>query len=208
VQAAIAGIESVRSIDAGARIVHAEPAIKVIPRSDHWQDEQAARQYTLAQFEALDFLSGRARPDLGGRPDYVDIIGVNYYLHNQWVDGDLPIAVDHAGYRPLSQLLADVHHRYQRPIFLAETGIEADARPAWLRIVGHEVATAREFGIPVEGICVYPVTDYPGWDDGRHCPTGLLGYVRTDGSRPVFEPLADEIAIQQGVNRRVRRVSE
>src|SRR5215212_6039066 len=209
VQAAIAGIESVRSIDAGARIVHAEPAIKVIPRSDHWRDEQAARQYTLAQFEALDFLSGRARPELGGRPDYVDIIGVNYYLHNQWVDGDLPIAVDHAGYRPLSQLLGDVHHRYQRPIFLAETGIEAEVRTAWFRIVGHEVAKAREAGVPVEGICVYPVTDYPGWDDDRHCPTGLLGYVRTDGSRPVFEPLADEIAIQQGAKRRdVPRVSE
>jgi len=32
VQAAIAAIESLRSVDAGARIVHAEPAIKVIPR--------------------------------------------------------------------------------------------------------------------------------------------------------------------------------
>ena len=204
VQAAIAAIESVRSVDAGARIVHAEPAIKVIPRSDQWQDVQAARQYTLAQFEALDFLSGRARPELGGRPDYVDIVGVNYYLHNQWVDGDLPVTVDHDDYCPLSHLLADVHDRYGRPMFLAETGIEGDVRPAWLRVVGHEVAQARQAGVPVEGICLYPVTDYPGWDDERHCPTGLLGYIQADGGRPVYEPLAKEIAAQQRARRTCR----
>src|SRR5215203_222061 len=119
VQAAIAGIESVRSIDAGASIVHAEPAIEVIPRSHRWQDIQAARQYTLAQFEALDFLSGRARPELGGRPDYVDIVGINYYLHNQWLDGDLPIAVDHPQYRPFHVMLADFYKRYRRPLFVA-----------------------------------------------------------------------------------------
>jgi len=39
--------------------------------------------------------------------------------------------------------------------------------------------------------------DYPGWDDERHCPTGLLGYIRADGGRPVYEPLAEEIAVQQ-----------
>jgi hypothetical protein len=156
------------------------------------------RDRALAQFEALDFLSGRARPELGGRPDYIDVIGINYYLHNQWIDGDLPVAVDHPEYRPLSQLLADVHRRYQRPIFLAETGIEGDVRPAWLRVVGHKVAQARRAGVPVEGICLYPVTDYPGWEDDRHCPTGLLGYVNADGSRPVFQALAHEIVIQQG----------
>ena len=29
--------------------------------------------------------------------------------------------------------------------------------------------------------------DYPGWDDKRHCPTGLLGYIQADGGRPVYE---------------------
>ena len=87
----------------------------------------------------------------------MDIVGVNYYLHNQWVDGDLPVAVDHADYCPLSQLLADVYDRYRRPMFLAETGIEGDVRPAWFRVVGHEVAQARQAGVPVEGICLYPV---------------------------------------------------
>src|SRR5215203_4283790 len=74
---------------------------------------------------------------------------------------------------------------------------KGDLRPAWLRIIGHEVAAAREGGVPVEGICVYPITDYPGWDDERHCPTGLLGYPDSDGTRPVYGPLAAELARQQ-----------
>src|SRR5215204_4027270 len=64
VRAAIAAIEAVREVEPRARIVHAEPAIHVVPRSDHREDIRAAEHYTLAQFEALDFLSGRHRPEL------------------------------------------------------------------------------------------------------------------------------------------------
>ncbi len=123
---------------------------------------------------------------------------MNYYLHNQWVDGDLPISVGHPQYRPFRDLLADVHKRYERPLFVAETGIEGDLRPAWLRIMGHEVAAAREAGVPVEGLCIYPITDYPGWEDERHCPTGLLGSVGPGGHRPVYVLLAQELAAQRG----------
>jgi hypothetical protein len=31
-------------------------------------------------------------------------------------------------------------------MFLAETGIEGDVRPAWFRVVGHEVTQARQAG--------------------------------------------------------------
>ena len=196
-RAAIAAIESVKRIDPCARIVSAEPAIQVIPRSNDWQHIRAAQEYTLAQFQALDLLSGRVRPELGGRPDYVDIIGVNYYLHNQWIDGQLPVSVHHPQYQPFRNLLADVHDRYRRPVFVAETGIEGDLRQAWLRMIGCEVAAAQASGVPVQGICIYPITDYPGWEDERACPTGLLGQAGPDGSRPVHSPLARELKIQQ-----------
>ncbi|MDF2970651.1 MAG: beta-glucosidase [Microvirga sp.] len=198
VRAAIAAIEAVKDVDARARIVHAEPAIHVVSRSLDKRDVHAASHYTQAQFEVLDFIAGFARPELGGRPEYVDIVGVNYYLHNQWVDGDLPIAVNDPRHRPVRDLLADIHRRFGRPMFIAETGIEADLRPAWLRIMGHEVAAARDAGVPIEGLCIYPVTDYPGWDDQRHCPTGLFGYADQDGRRPTYLPLAEELARQQG----------
>ena len=40
-------------------------------------------------------------------------------------------------------------------------------------------------GVPVEGICLYPVLDYPGWADERHCPVGLLGFADESGRRCV-----------------------
>jgi beta-glucosidase/6-phospho-beta-glucosidase/beta-galactosidase len=174
VQAAIAAIEAVHRVEPRARIAHAEPTINVVPRSQDWQDIHAALSYSNAEFKALDLFSGRLRPELGGRPEYVDVVGVNYYLYNQWIDGDLPISVDHPQYRPFRDLLGAFYERYRRPMFIAETGIEGDLRPAWPRIMGHEVAAARQAGVPVQGICLFPILDYPGWEDKLHCPTGLF----------------------------------
>jgi beta-glucosidase/6-phospho-beta-glucosidase/beta-galactosidase len=197
VRASIGAVDAIRAVEPRARIVHAEPVINLVPKSEDEAAIKAARDYTLAQFEAFDMLSGRLRPELGGRPDLIDVIGVNYYLHNQWMDGDLPIAVDHPRYRPFRSLLADVHDRYGRPIFVAETGIEGEMRPVWLRVVAAEVEAAQAQGVPVDGLCFYPILDYPGWDDDRHCPTGLFGYLDEKGGRPLYGPLADEIARQR-----------
>jgi hypothetical protein len=178
-----------------------------VPCSHGQSAVDAARYYTLAQFEALDLLSGHLRLELGGDPKYIDIVGVNYYLHNQWTDGGLPIGVDSPQYRPFRGLLTDFYERYHRPVFVAETGIEGDSRPAWLRMVGHEVAAARLAGIPVGGICVYPIVDYPGWEDERHCPTGLFGYLNSTRRRPLDAPLARELALQRAVPVKLRPIA-
>ena len=53
-------------------------------------------------------------------------------------------------------------------------------------------------GVPVEGICLYPVLSHPGWDDERYYPNGLLEMEpRHDGRRPVHAPLARELRRQQ-----------
>lgn len=194
VRAAIAAVESIQAVDPRARIVFAEPAINVIPRSTAPADRRRARDYTESQFEVLDLLTGRARPELGGRPEFVDLVGLNYYLHNQWIDGGLPVALDDPRFQALRSILAEAHARYGKPVFLAETGIEGDLRPAWLRIMATEVAAAQAAGVPVEGLCLYPITDYPGWADDRHCLTGLLGFPDADGTRSVHAPLVQEIA--------------
>ncbi|WP_157599381.1 hypothetical protein [Skermanella aerolata] len=54
-----------------------------------------------------------------------------------------------------------------------------------------------EEGMPVDGICLYPVADYPGWSNGRHCKVGLLGFPDKVSRRPVHTPLADELLRQQ-----------
>ena len=76
---------------------------------------------------------------------------------------------------------------------MAETGIEGDLRAPWLRIIAGEVEAARDAGVPIHGLCLYPITDYPGWDDDRHCPTGLLGYADGSGLRPICVELCEEL---------------
>jgi hypothetical protein len=100
-------------------------------------------------------------------------------------------------YRPVWQMLKEFYERYRRPIFIAETGIEDTARPAWLRYVSHEVRRAMRTGVPVQGICLYPILNHPGWEDDRHCFNGLWDYADEQGEREVYEPLAKELAAQQ-----------
>ncbi|MEZ4732725.1 MAG: hypothetical protein R3E79_36945 [Caldilineaceae bacterium] len=59
-----------------------------------------------------------------------------------------------------------------------------------------EVSTAMEAGVPIEGVCIYPICDYPGWDDERYCASGLWGYANEKGKRGHM-PLAEELERQQ-----------
>jgi hypothetical protein len=80
---------------------------------------------------------------------------------------------------------------------VAETGIEDETRPAWLRYVCNEVFAAIANGVPVQGVCLYPIVNHPGWEDDRHCYNGLFDYADDWGDREAFEPLAIELARQQ-----------
>jgi hypothetical protein len=208
VRAAVAATEAVRDVDPSARICWCEPIIHIAADPDHPEDAPAAENYRQAQFQAWDMIAGRLCPELGGRPEYLDILGVNYYSNNQWIhqDPNLPpsrrrkdtlLPPSHPLHRPIRQMLQEVYDRYQRPVFIAETGIEGDARPAWLRYLGQEARAAAASGVPLEGLCLYPIVDYPGWGDDRHCYSGLWGYADDEGHREIYEPLALELAHQQ-----------
>ena len=87
-------------------------------------------------------LSGRMSPELGGRPEYLDIIGINFYDRNEWVHNDEPITRDDPRYRPFHQILLDVSERYRRPMFISETGAEDEARASWFNYVADETGTS------------------------------------------------------------------
>ena len=190
VRASIAAIEAVRAIEPRARFVQADPLINVRAAPGRPGDAEPAEHYRQAQFEAWDLLSGKAWPGLGGRPEYLDILGVNFYPHNQWYLNDGAIPLGHEHFRPLAGMLKEAHVRYGRPMVITETGAEGDAREPWLDYIGQQVARALAAGVPVEGVCLYPVLDYPGWDDDRHCHTGLLGFADIHGHRQVHGPSA------------------
>lgn len=194
VRATVAAIDAIRDVDPRARFVSVDPVINIRPKTV--RQRRKAENARLAQYEAWDMIGGRLMPELGGKPEHLDIIGVNFYPHNQWFLNGPTIRRGEPEYRPLREILAETYHRYQRPLFIAETGAEGEHRAPWLRYVSDEVAGAQASGVPLGGICVYPITDYPGWDNDRHCPTGLLGFADQAGRRPVHEELAAEILRQ------------
>jgi hypothetical protein len=191
VRACIAAIEAVRSVDPRARIVHAEPAINVVGGSR--RDEPEAAAFNISQYQSTDMIGGRLESGLGGKPEYLDLLGVNYYPDNQWFLNGGTIPMGHHSYRPLRELLGEIHARYRRPLFIAETGAEGTARPAWLYYVVREVAAAKQTGADLQGVCLYPVTDYPGWENGRPCNTGVLSGPDASGRREFFRPLVDQL---------------
>jgi len=54
-------------------------------------------------------------------------------------------------------------------------------------------------GLPIEGVCIYPATEYISWDNERHATTGILSLPDEDGWRSVHTPLAEELARQQAI---------
>lgn len=202
VRASIVAIREIREVIPAARIVQIDPVFHVIADPARPHEAPAAEAYRLAQYQAFDLLSGRLRPELGGRPEYLDVIGVNYYPWNQWIyegptAAGTSIGPGHEGYRPFRDMLRENFDRYRRPLFVAETGTEGDDRPGWLRHVGEEVRAALRGGVEVAGICLYPIVNFPGWDDGRHCQNGLWDDADDAGDRPIDLPMAHELARQQ-----------
>lgn len=206
VRAWIAGVDAIRAVDPGARIVSVEPLIHTVPPRGSEHDVAQAATQNESQWEAWDMITGRIQPDLGGREHYLDIIGVNFYHDNQWeVPGGAKIHW-HVKPRdnrwvPLSRLLCQAYDRYRRPIMIGETSHVGSGRAEWLRELTDEVLIAIEAGLPLEGICLYPIIDRFEWNDPTHWHnSGLWDFtVEADGTfrRVLNEEYADELARSQ-----------
>jgi hypothetical protein len=196
VRAWVRSVHAMRKVLPDLRLVSPEPVIHIVGSAAIPGDVQRAEEYRVAMFEAWDMILGRVHKDLGGSEDCIDVIGTNFYDRNEWWNFGPTIHRGDPDYRPFHQILTEVYERYKRPVFVAETGTEAEARPSWFAYIAEEVATALRHGIPVEGLCLYPILNHPGWEDDRHCPNGLFDYAGESGEREVYKPLADEILKQ------------
>jgi beta-glucosidase/6-phospho-beta-glucosidase/beta-galactosidase len=200
VRATVESIKAMRQINPRITFFHIDPMINVLARNPTAENLAAANAYHRSQYEAYDMIAGRQSPELGGQEDLIDVVGVNYYIHNQWTypdEGGSMIVPSDPRYRHVRDLLRETFEHYRKPLFVAETGIEDDTRPAWLKYLCNEVFAAIANGVPVRGVCLYPIVNHPGWEDDRHCYNGLFDYADDRGHREVFEPLALELARQQ-----------
>ncbi len=198
VRAAVVSSEILLNEMADVRLIAPEPVIHIVGNPDIPGDVEEAAAYRMAQFQSWDMLSGRMEPELGGRPEYLDIIGMNFYARNEWVhNATVPLERDDPRFRHFHLIIREVWERYKRPMFVSETGTEDDKRADWFNYVCDEVATAIQCGMPVHGICLYPILNHPGWDDDRYCCNGLFDYPDANGNREIYQPLAEALAHQQ-----------
>ena len=197
VRTAITTAKAIKQQWPKSTIIWAEPLIYIAPHDQRRPTIRGAKQNLQGMYEAYDWITGLARPELGGDPSLVDVIGWNFYPHNQWYWKGPTIPMGHHGYRPLSDMLIEMAKRYRKPMFLSETGAEGTAKPSWLHYVCNEVRDAMSRGADIRGICWYPITAYPGWDNSRHAETGLFSTVVADGSRHVDERLLSEFQVQR-----------
>jgi UDP-galactopyranose mutase len=191
VRAVLAGIAAIREVDPRARFLHVEPIVHVVAPEGSPELEATAARVKGYQWQALDLIAGRAEPQLGGSPDALDLIGVNYYHSGQWEVGTERRLYWHEHdprRRRLSDLLDEVWQRYRRPLILAETSHVGSGRAAWLNDTLSEVAHARRVGVPVEGVCLYPLIDRPDWDDPSHWHNSGLWDVVPESGQRVLDP--------------------
>ena len=203
VRTAIQSATAIRKQWPKATIVWAEPLVHIAPHSHRRPEVRAAEAARQGQFQSYDWILGKAEPELGGNETLADMVGLNFYPHNQWYLDGPTIPMGHHEYRPLADMLVEVAERYAKPIFLSETGAEHSGRASWFHYVCSEVREAIRRGADIRGICWYPITAYPGWDNSRHAEAGLLSTITSDGGRHVDERLFEEMQAQKALFERV-----
>jgi beta-glucosidase/6-phospho-beta-glucosidase/beta-galactosidase len=212
-RAAIAGINAIRSVSPSARIVNVDPICHVVAPQGRPDLEQTVNDFNnLAVFESWDMLCGRLSPELGGSREHLDIVGMNYYWTNQWELGAdrKPLEQDDPRLVPLRELVRHVWARYGGELLITETTHVSDCRPSWVRYVAQEAEAALSAGIPLRGVCLYPILGMPEWHERDEWVTmGLWDIAHRDGlARKLCKPMLEELRRAQRLNRYLSRKNE
>ncbi len=205
VKAAIAAMDAIWEEDKEVTFIHVDPFVRQILKEPINLTKEFIHYHHLkSRFAMWDMISGKKKPELGGDPKYLQMIGINYYLDNQsWIEGtDLfdketmqTIPLDDPDRIHLREMIKEVYSRYNVPIIISETGGYGDLRQQfWTRML-KEVDDCLKERLPLEGLCVYPIIDRPDWDDPylrKLTNSGLWDFVDGDPFKE-REPHQDSI---------------
>jgi beta-glucosidase/6-phospho-beta-glucosidase/beta-galactosidase len=165
-EAAIAGIDAIWAACPDAQIVNVDAICRVVPPADAPDMEGAVAWFNeQVVFESLDMIGGRLYPELGGSPRHLGVVGVNYYWTNQWELGrdGAPLPDEDPRRAPLRDIIRNVWERYGVPVLISETSHVGEKRGPWLREVASEVEALLGEGVPLLGVCLYPILGMPEW---------------------------------------------
>lgn len=197
-KAYIEGVETLLETDPRIRIMTTEPLVHITAFNECEIERQSALLAHENQYQVLDILSGRLCPELRGKEEYLDIIGLNFYFNNQWDHqtraslpwNDMP---PHPLWKPLSELVSEVHTRYGRPMVISETSHPLEDRPVWIEKIGEQLLQIKQANLPLWGTCIYPIIDRPDWDFGHWHYAGVWDVDPSTKQRILYEPYADAL---------------
>lgn len=202
-RAAVRGIDAIRSACPDARIVNIDPICRVVPADDSPAAIEHARRFNEEWvYEFWDIVSGRMLPELGGSPERLDIVGLNYYWTNQWELGleGVPLADDDSRRVPLADLVRAVWRRYGADIVITETSALGTARAPWVHELSTMAEQLLEEGAALRGICLYPILSMPEWHArGQWARMGLWDLEREQDTleRKACAPMLNALAHAQ-----------
>lgn len=212
-RADIAAVHAIRSVDPSARMLHVDPLVLVAAPKDRPDLQAAAEAETEHDtFAAWDIIGGISRPELGGAPDVLDVVGVNCYSFGQMEYREsgphaaLPPGDERV--RPLCDLLVKVWERYRRPVVVAETSGLHEGRADWLRDVTHEALAAVLAGVDLHALCLFPAVDMPDWHTGAWVHNGICDLLGGPGGELRRVPVPSYVEELRRWQKAFRRVTE
>ncbi|MGH2355424.1 MAG: hypothetical protein ACRDI2_00435 [Chloroflexota bacterium] len=204
--------ERAKEVDAGTRVLLIDPFYYAIGNEADPGSLAEAAFWREAALEATDRLADRT-----------DLVGMNFYPEGQvecFRDGRSrryqrrALLLSDPRRLPLDGALRLYHQRLgDKPIIVTETSVRGERRGPWLRRLTDEAVWAIAAGLPLEGLCWYPVLDVPDWGylaqpppvpdrtlrEARLAHSGLIGVERTPhGLRRTFSPtMAGVVRLQE-----------
>lgn len=190
VKAVIRVIQEIKKVDTNVKFVHTDPMMRRITLGNaNHALKRYARDFQEIIYQGWDMISGKMLPELGGKPEYLDIIGLNYYITNQDVAKKFhengAIETYHLGIQSrhrigFDQIIEKVYKRYKKPIIIAETGSYGSLRMPWWKRLLKDIDAAIEKKLPLLGVCSYPIIDRPDWHGGHLTNSGFWDFENGD----------------------------
>ena len=162
VRATLTAIDAMRAEDSDVKFILIDPLMYRATNSPDAKLQAFVKNFNNnIRFQAWDMINGTVEPELGGDPSYIDIIGINYYAHNQeWIYGfhktnpsltyHKIIPLQSKARISVKQLLTETFERYKKPIVITETGSYGILRKRWWRLFLKEIDECRDAAVPLQ----------------------------------------------------------